>query len=339
MLLIAVLATAILTAVALAVSAGPAPADAATAQAAAKKKTKKATKPRPWYSLQGSADPREADAAKALGAKVVRVEFDIRTPVSKMRDTMQMYDKLGVRVLLLAGFSFRVASAKEVRNLESWAKAFGPGGELRKGVKHIEFGNETGFAHFRTNRRGYEYGKRCRQASLVLRKANKKVKLLCQADDGNTGDGWIKDMYRAVPKLHRYVDGWVIHPYGDYWRSRLRDNLRELRRQGSPTSKKVDITEWGIATANGSRLQHNYGLSRTLTYTQAGKVLRKTTTQMRNMLGKRLRYVVLYRARDGQPAGATSDPEEYFGMVTDTGTLKGRLGSTARALLRSSSAR
>lgn len=294
---------------------------------------------RTWFALQASADPREAAAAQQLGAKVVRVEFDIRTPASRMRDTMQMYDRLGIRVLLLAGFAFRVASEQEVRNLANWARAFGPGGELRTPIRHIEFGNETGFAHHRTQRRGYEYGKRCRQAALTLRNANRRVKLLCQADDGNTGDGWIRDMYRAVPKLHRYVDGWVIHPYGDYWRRRLDDNLRELRRVGSPRSKKIDITEWGIATANGQPLRHNYGLSRTLTYPEAARVLRTTTAQMRRKLGKRLRYVVLYRARDGQPVGVTSDPEEYFGMVTDQGALKGPLGVTAMSLLRSSAAR
>ncbi|MGK2936948.1 MAG: hypothetical protein ACSLFR_03950 [Solirubrobacteraceae bacterium] len=298
-----------------------------------------AAKKGPWYSLQGSADPREAEAATQLGAKVARVEFEINTPVSKMRETMKMYDTRGIRVLLLAGFSFRVATGREVRNLATWAKTFGPGGELRKPIQHIEFGNETGFAHFRTQRRGFEYGKRCKQASLTLRAANRRVKILCQADDGNTGDGWIKDMYRAAPKLHRYVDGWVIHPYGDYWSSRLNDNIRELKRRGSPSSKKIDITEWGIATANGERLRHNYGLSRTLTYDQASKVLRTTTLQMRRKLGSRLRYVVLYRARDGAPVGATSDPEEYFGLVTDSGALKGALGRTASSLLRTSAAR
>ncbi len=331
LLLLAALATAALIAIALATVSGPV-GSVPDADAATKKRG-------PWYALQGSADPREAAAASELGAKVARVEFEIGTPVSKMRETMKMWDARGIRVLLLAGFSFRVATEREVRNLATWAKAFGPGGELRKPVQHIEFGNETGFAHHRTQRRGFEYGKRCRQASLTLRSANRGVKLLCQADDGNTGDGWIEDMYRAVPKLHRYVDGWIIHPYGDYWRQRLDDNMRELKRMGSPSSKKIDVTEWGIATANGQRLRHNYGLSRTLTYDQASKVLRKTTQQMRKKLGSRLRYVVLYRARDGMPVGATSDPEEYFGMVTDAGVLKGALGKTARSLLRSSTAR
>lgn len=331
MLLLAIVATAALIAVALATATGPISA-VPDADAKAKKRG-------PWYSLQGSADPREAAAAATLGAKVVRVEFEIGTPVSKMRQTLKMYDERGIRVLLLAGFQFRVATPREVRNLASWAKAFGPGGELRKPVQHIEFGNETGFAHHRTQRRGFEYGKRCRQASLTLRKANRLVKILCQADDGNTGDGWIREMYRAVPNLHRYVDGWVIHPYGTKWRKRLDDNMRELRRQGSPSSKKIDVTEWGIATADGQELRHNYGLSRTLTYNEASRVLQTTTQQMRKKLGSRLRYVVLYRARDGAPVGVTSDPEEYFGMVTDTGAPKGALGRTASSLLRASSAR
>jgi hypothetical protein len=225
-----------------------------------------------------------------------------------------------------------------VANLATWARAFGPGGELRKPVLHIEFGNETGFAHHRTQRRGFEYGKRCRQASLTLRSANRGVRILCQADDGNTGDGWIKEMYRAAPNLHRYVDGWVIHPYGTRWRRRLDDNLRQLKLMGSPASKKVDITEWGIATANGQPLRYNYGLSTTMTYSQAANVLQTTATQMRQKLGKRLRYVVLYRARDGQPVGVTNNPEEYFGMVTHLGEIKGAFGQAAMRLLRSSAA-
>ncbi|MBJ7332519.1 MAG: hypothetical protein JHC95_21670, partial [Solirubrobacteraceae bacterium] len=232
-----------------------------------------------------------------------------------------------------------VPSQKEVRNLASWVKTYGPGGELKnKPVQQIEFGNETGFAHFRTNRRGFEYGKRCKQASLTIKSANARVKILCQADDGNTGDGWVADMYRGAPKLHRYVDGWVLHPYGDYWRMRLRNSLAQLKAVGSPSTKKIDITEWGVASANGHTLRHNYGLSRTMTYDQASKVLKSTSTEMRKRLGKRLRYLVLYRARDGAPVGATSDPEEYFGMVTDTGALKGPFGQTAKSLLSSSAA-
>lgn len=316
----------LLSAVALLVLAAAMPAQASAAKRG------------PWYALQGSADPREADAAKQLGAKVARVEFDISTPVAKMRQTMKMYDDLGIRVLLLAGFPYRVATPREVSNLGNWARAFGRGGELKKPVLHIELGNETGFSYFRTNRRGFEYGKRCKQASQVLKSVGTGVKILCQADDGNTGDGWIRDMYRAVPRLHRYVDGWIVHPYGDYWRKRLNDSLRELKRAGSPSSKKIDITEWGVASADGRLVRYNYGMPRNLSYAKAGTILRGVTSGMRKKLGKRMRYFVIYRAIDGAPVGVTEDPEKYFGMVTNTGALKGALGQTAERLLRSSGA-
>jgi hypothetical protein len=299
-----------------------------------------AKKPRgPWYALQGSADPREAEIAQQLGAKLVRVEFDIRTPPSRMRETLQMYDSRGIRVLLLAGFQFRVASPREVRNLATWARAFGPGGVLRnRPVTHIEFGNETGFSYHRTHRRGAEYARRCKQASLVLRSSNRRVKLLCQADDGNTGDGWIADMFKAVPRLDRYVDGWVMHPYGNTFGRKLRNYERQLRAAGASRRTPIDITEFGLASADGRQLDTNYGFPRNLTYDQASALLRRSVRQMRRQLGSRMRMLVLYRARDGAPVGATRYREEYFGFVNHLGEPKGSYGATGSALLRSSAA-
>lgn len=329
MLLLAALLAAGLIAIALASTGGPAP--VATADAAAKRG--------PWYALQGSADPLEAEVAQRLGAKVVRVEFDIRTPPSKMRETLQMYDERGIRVLLLAGFAFRVASPGEVRNLANWAREFGPGGVLRnKPVLQIEFGNETGFAYHRTNRRGAEYARRCKQASLVLRSANRRVKLLCQADDGNTGDGWIRDMFRAVPNLDRYVGGWVMHPYGNTFTQKIGNYVRQLRAAGASKKTPIDITEFGLATADGRTLDTNYGFPRNLTYGQASTVLRQSVAKMRRQLGGRLRLLVLYRARDGAPVGATRYREEYFGFTDHLGQPKGPYGAAGSALLRSSSA-
>lgn len=331
MLLLAGLLAASLIAIAL-ITAQDSGVGAGTAEAAKQKRG-------PWYALQGSADPREAEVAQRLGAKIARVEFDIRTPPSRMRETLRMYEEKGIRVLLLAGFAFRVASPNEVRNLASWARAFGPGGELAtKPVLHIEFGNETGFSYHRTNRRGGEYARRCKQASLVLRSANRRVKLLCQADDGNTGDGWIADMFKAVPRLDRYVDGWVMHPYGNTFGQKISNYVRQLRAAGASSRTPIDITEFGLASADGRPLDTNYGFPRDLTYGQASTLLRRSVQRMRKQLGSRLRMLVLYRARDGAPVGATRYREEYFGFVNHLGEPKGAYGATGSALLRSSSA-
>lgn len=330
-LLLAAVLFAGLIAIALATSSG------GTAQAEPVAAT--AAKKGPWYSLQGSADPREAEIAQRLGAKLVRVEFDIRTPVSKMRETLKMYDERNIRVLLLAGFAFRVATPNEVRNLKNWVAAFGPGGELRnKPVLHVEFGNETGFAYHRTNRRGAEYARRCKQASQTIRAANRRVKLLCQADDGNTGDGWIADMFRAVPNLDKYVDGWVIHPYGATFRQKIANYVRQLKAAGASSKTPIDITEFGLASADGRTLDTNYGFPRNLTYAQASALLQRSVQSMRKQLKSRLRMLVLYRARDGAEVGATADREEYFGFVNHLGELKGRYGLTGSALLRKSAA-
>jgi hypothetical protein len=61
--------------------------------------------------LVASADHlRSARAARLLGARVVRVEFDISTPATALRRTVAEISSRGARPLLLAGFHARLPS-------------------------------------------------------------------------------------------------------------------------------------------------------------------------------------------------------------------------------------
>ena len=93
-----------------------------------------------------------AIAAGKLGARVVRVEFDIGTPAASLRPTVAALTRRGARPLLLAGFHGRMPTEAEARNVGSWAAEFGPGGSYwakhrrhRLPVRLIEFGNETSY--------------------------------------------------------------------------------------------------------------------------------------------------------------------------------------------------
>ena len=103
----------------------------------------------------------------------------------------------------LAGFEGRIPTRAETENVGAWARAVGPEGGMWRGldpklaVQAIEFGNETSFAYQGTQKRGGEYARLARDASRAANAAG--VGLFIQADDANQVDGWINQMYDAVP--------------------------------------------------------------------------------------------------------------------------------------------
>jgi hypothetical protein len=68
--------------------------------------------------LVASADHlRSARAAGRLDARVVRVEFDVRTRPRAMRRSVRALARRGARTLLLAGFHGRMPTQQEAANL------------------------------------------------------------------------------------------------------------------------------------------------------------------------------------------------------------------------------
>jgi hypothetical protein len=301
--------------------------------------------------LVASADHgRSAVAGGALGADLMRVEFDISTPPAAMRASIAALAAQGERALLLAGFEGRLPTTAEAQNLGRWAAEFGPGGSFWAGrgdghlaVQQIEFGNETSYGHQYGDtwsdasyaNRAEQYARRFAEARYAIAKTGRDVGLLAQADDGGTGSSnWVNHMFRAVPKLGQMVDGWSVHPYGprSRWKPKLDRLIWSTAANGAPASIPIDVTEYGISSANGTPLTDNYGWPTNMTYAQAAAALDQTIAAMRldPAVGPRLRDFMIYAAHDLRPYRTTTDREGNFGALQDNLSGKGAYSAEVR---------
>jgi len=304
--------------------------------------------------LVASADHgRSAAAAGALGADLVRVEFDIGASVESMRASIAAIAAQGARPLLLAGFTGRLPTPAETENLARWAAEFGPGGRFWAGrsdghlaVQQIEFGNETSYGYQYGDtwsaasyaNRAADYARRFAQARFAIASTGRDVGLLAQADDGGTGSSnWVDHMFRAVPNLGQMVDGWTVHPYGprSRWEPKLERLISSTAARGAPASIPIDVTEYGISSANGAQLSDNYGWPTNLTFAQAAAALDVTIAEMRAhpRIGPRLRDFMIYAAHDLRPHGTTTQREQNFGVLQDNLAAKGAYSTEVRQQL------
>jgi hypothetical protein len=305
--------------------------------------------------VAGAYDQRSAKATRLLGARVVRVEFDINTPAAAMRSSVARVARSGARPVLLAGFHGRMPSEDEARNLGSWAREFGPRARFwahrrparRHPVRLIEFGNETSYgdqygdsyADSSYLARAELYATRFAQAHAAIRATRRKVGLLAQADDGGSGShAWVNHMFAAVPRLARMVAGWTVHPYGPRasWQAKLHRLVRQTAAHGASRRIPIDVTEYGISSDDGAPLSDNYGWPVNETYAQAASALRSTVAGMRSdpAIGPRLRLFMVYALYDQKPPRASNEREHYFGVLRHDLTGKGAYTAEARRLFR-----
>jgi hypothetical protein len=293
-------------------------------------------------------------AARRLGADVVRIEFDVKTPAAALRPSVAALANQGVQALLLAGFDSRMPIEAEARNLASWAAEFGPRGSFWNGrrdghlaVRQIEFGNETSYSHQYGDTysdqsykdRAKLYATRFAQARAAISATGRQVGLLAQGEDGGTGSAaWVDSMFDAVPNLGRLVDGWTIHPYGPRgnWEPKLKRLIAQTAANGAPASIPIDITEYGISTNNGVSLNDNYGWPVNLSFAQAGADLRTTVAQMRAApaIGPRLRLFMVYAAYDLNASLGPNERERFFGALNAGLGDKGGFTAQVRELFR-----
>ena len=303
--------------------------------------------------LVGTADhSRSALAAGRLGADVVRLEFDVGTPPAALRASVAAVAGEGAQALLLAGFDSRLPTEAEARNLAQWAAEFGPGGSFWNGrpdghlaVRQIEFGNETSYSHQYGDSwsdesykdRAKLYATRFAQAHAAIAATGRPVGLLAQADDGGTGSpAWVDSMFEAVPNLAQLVDGWTVHPYGPrgIWEPKLDRLIAQTAAHGAPSTIPIDITEYGIASDNGTSLVGNSdGWPVDLTFGQAASDLDATVSAMRAdpAIGPRLRLFMLYSAYDLN-ASLGNSRERFFGALNADLADKGTYSAEAREL-------
>lgn len=291
----------------------------------------------------------DVEGAAKLGAKIVRLDVSINDSAKSMESIVADYAAEGIQVELLADFNAALPTPTEATNLASWAKTFGPGGSFwanrsngQLAVKMIEFGNETSYEYqFADDStagyagRAQTYALRFKEAATAVSAANPSVGMLAQGDAGNAGSTWITNMFKAVPNLGQYVAGWTIHPYGPGWRSRFEALIAETAAQGAPSNIPIDVTEWGLSTDNGKCLTENYDWNVCMSYNEAGEVLTRTVSEMRQMLGSRMGLFMLYQVRDKVVPGASNNREEYFGALQHELAPKGAYTTAAQALMAS----
>jgi hypothetical protein len=304
--------------------------------------------------LVASADhAHSAAAAQRLGAKLVRVEFDVGAPATALRSSVDALVRHGAQPVLLAGFHGRMPTEAEARNVAGWAAEFGPGGSFWNGrgdghlaVRQIEFGNETSYAHqYGDNWSSPSYKERARlyatrfaQAHAAVAATGRQVGLLAQADDGGTGSAnWVDAIFDAVPNLGQLVDGWTVHPYGPQgtWKPKLDRLIAQTAANGAAATIPIDITEYGISSNDGVALTDNYGWPVNQSFAQAGAALEATVAGMRAdpAIGPRLRMFLLYAAHDLSASLGSNNRERFFGAMTLGLGEKGAYTAEVRQLL------
>ncbi len=298
--------------------------------------------------LNSGSDPTyDIPGAAQLGAKLVRIAFDINETPQQMETVIAEYAAKGIQVEPMASFYGKLPTPAEAQNLGGWAKAFGPSGSFwahRSGtpepIQSIEFGNETSYSYQYSNdtiagyaSRAQTYALRFAEAVSSIRSSNPSVGLLAQGDAGNANSAWVENMFKAVPNLGGMVAGWTIHPYGPEWRGRLETLIQQTAAQGAPSTIPIDVTEWGLSSDEGHCLTENYGWNACMSYQEAGEALTETVSEMRQMLGSRLDMFMLYQVRDQEATGAGDQRESYFGALQHELQPKGAYTTAVKSLL------
>jgi hypothetical protein len=296
----------------------------------------------------GSNMTLDVQGASLLGAKLVRIAFEVTTSPAEMEAVVAGYAARGIRVLPIARFDGTLPTPAQARGLAAWAATYGPGGSFWVGrsdgqlaIQSIELGNETSY--------GYQYGDNAGDASyrvraesyaLRLREADEAIAatgvhvgLLAQADDW-TGD-WMNGMYAAVPNLDQYVAGWVIHPY-HHWRSRMEALLEQLSAHHAPASIPIDVTEFGLTTDDGNCIGEDEEYNACMSYSEAASILTSTVSEMRELLGGRLGMLLLYQVRDQRNTDTSTDDEYFYGALQHELQPKGEYTTAVQKLLASS---
>jgi hypothetical protein len=275
-------------------------------------------------------DDNDRRAAAILHPRVVRFEMDATNP-STGDHWVDFYASLGATPQPMAWFK-GVPSTAQIDALAAWAK-----GKAGK-VKLIELGNEDSYT--------YKYGDGPEDASYQARArayaqaaarlgqdlAGSGVGVLAQADDGDTGSStWVDQMYAAVPDLHKWVAGWVLHPYGPSPTQALGRLVSQVAKHGGD-GLKVYCTELGVASDNGRTLSDNYGFAKNMTYQQAADALTSVIGSLK--ASGKVAQALLYQSTDQDASGTSADREGYFGVLQADGTTtKGALTQAAINLL------
>lgn len=204
------------------------------------------------------------------------------------------------------------------------ALAYGPTATSTLPLLYVELGNEDSYSYKgATATTATTYGDQVEAVANAL--IGTGVKVIVQADDAkiNATTNWVANMYSTFPNMHNNagVGGWVIHPYGPDYLTRINRLITQTTAQGAPASFPIFVTEFGLSTDNGNCLSDNYGWSTCMTYAQAGSTMRDVVNDVRANAPAVTGWYI-YHEIDAVLPGVNSDRESYFGVMKRDGTNK-----------------
>lgn len=285
----------------------------------------------------------DVQIAKTYGAEICRSHDLVFTdnPTSSSTDVYQWVTNIwsqGMEPMLLAAFpNSAFPSDAQCAILGKWAAAFGPGGTVTRAlgipdsiaVQTIEFGNEQSYSYSpksQTWQSGGTYANKFVIAANAIAAANSRVGLSCEAMVTNNGQ-WIAQMKAAQPTMYTKVKSWIVHPYGPNSRrdpifQSTSDALAAVGWPRPSNARPYNVSEWGISTNNNAAtMSANYGYGLNMTYAD---VAAEVKVALPDMFSKwPIGPFTYYKIRDD--AGALSDREAHFGIVTTSGAAKGAI--------------
>lgn len=217
-----------------------------------------------------------------------------------------------------------VSRSTSPSSIRADALRYGPNATSNLPLLYVEFGNEDSYSYKNASANtARQYGDQVEAVANAL--VGTGVRVIAQADDANINSttNWVANMYSTFPNMdsHTGVGGWVIHPYGPGYMTRINRLVSQTTAQGAPANFPVFITEYGLSSDNGRCLSDNYGWDRCMTYTEAGQ----TITSVYNDIDANAPAVTemfIYNAGDGALPGVSTDRELYFGELKRDMTSK-----------------
>lgn len=280
---------------------------------------------RPLLGIDGRPDWPERLAPclnqLAPAVRIVRIASDrLSFGSTKTDQTFAAIRAVGAEPLLLF-MNWRDTPA----NVRRWVD--------RYSIKYLELGNEvfytsSGMTSTAVRSSARLYASQAKAIKLALPAT---CKLLIEADFPHFGGAEVAEIKATVPDIARYADGVKIHPYSSA-AARIATMYSQLATLGFPPDVPVWVTEYGISTANGRRLDGNYDQPLALTYAEAAARVRPAYDAIRSLV-RNLAVFVWYQDIDqGEPTSTSTGREAWFGVFRRDATPKGEFTAAVKAL-------
>lgn len=204
------------------------------------------------------------------------------------------------------------------------ALRYGPNATSTLPMLYVELGNEDSYSYKNASASvAQQYGNQVEAVANAL--VGTGVKIIPQMDDAliDSTTHWVQNVYSTFPNMdaHPNVGGWVIHPYGPGYMTRINRLVSQAVAQGAPSDFPVMVTEYGLSSDNGRCLSDNYGWNRCMSYAEAASTITSVANDIKANAPE-VKLFTIYHMIDGTTSGASTDREMYFGALLRDGTPK-----------------